>query len=145
MRLKTSTGIQGRTWFSNFGVHGVRQNSHLKRVKQATLEYSGVHQAITVWIVKIRLPRRRKKNDKIHVLSIHFTNDCIFTISIIIGTYQKISVKTVLCHLVLEQVTWLFCLHHLGRWSTPAYASKGVPAHLISVLPVRSGRRKDNS
>ena len=28
----------------------------------------------------------------------------------------------------------------LGRWSTTAYASTGVPAHLISVLLVRSGR-----
>ena len=41
-------------------------------------------------------------------------------------------------HLVLEQVTWLFCLHHLGIRSTPAYASTDVTAHLISVLPVRS-------
>ena len=45
----------------------------------------------------------------------------------------------------LEQVTWLFCLHHLERRSTPAYASTDVPVHLISVLPVRSGRSKENS
>ena len=32
-----------------------------------------------------------------------------------------------------------------GRRSTPAYASTDVPAHLISVLPVRSGRSKENS
>ena len=51
----------------------------------------------------------------------------------------------VLRHLVLEQVTCLFCLHHLGIWSTPAYASTDVPALLISVLPVRSGRSKGNS
>ena len=38
-----------------------------------------------------------------------------------------------------------FCLHHLGIRSTPAYASTDVPAHLISVLPVRSGRSKGNS
>ena len=29
--------------------------------------------------------------------------------------------------------------------STPAYASTDVPAHLISVLPIRSGRSKENS
>ena len=38
----------------------------------------------------------------------------------------------------------MFCLHHLGRWSTPAYARTDVPAHLISVLPVGSGRSKEN-
>ena len=37
-----------RTWFSNFRVRGVRQNSHLKQAKLGTLEYSGVNQAITV-------------------------------------------------------------------------------------------------
>ena len=36
-----------------------------------------------------------------------------------------------LCHFVSEQVTWLFCRHHLGRWSTPAHASTRIPAHLI--------------
>ena len=112
----------GRTLFRNFRVHRVRQNSHLKQAKLGTLEYSGVKQAITVWIMKnntIRLPRRRKKNDKIRVLSIHLTNDLIFSMN----NYQNLSEKTekylstvlVLRHLVLEQVTGLFCLHHLGQ------------------------------
>ena len=38
----------------------------------------------------------------------------------------------------------VFCLHHLGRWSTPAYPSTGVSAHLIYVLPVQSKRSKEN-
>ena len=53
--------------------------------------------------------------------------------------------QVVFRHIDMEQVTWLFCLHHLGRRSTPAYASTDVPAHLISVLPVRSERSKGNS
>ena len=36
----------GRTWFSNFRVLVVRQNSHLKQVKLGTSEYSAVNQAI---------------------------------------------------------------------------------------------------
>ena len=44
----------------------------------------------------------------------------------------------------IEQVTWLFCLHHLGKWSTPAYASTGIPAHLISAMPVQSRRSNGN-
>ena len=39
----------------------------------------------------IRLPRRSKKNNKIHVLSIHFTNDHIFFDT---DNYQNLSGKT---------------------------------------------------
>ena len=145
--------MHGRSWFSNFRVHGVRQISHLKQAKLGTLEYSRVNQAITVWIVKnntIRLPRRRKKNDKIHVLFNPFYW-CPYLFNI--NNYQNLSewLKNIsvqcrqCCAIFLEQVTWLFCLHHLGRLSTPAYASTGFPAHLISVLPVRSRRCKENS
>ena len=35
------------------------------------------------------MPRRRKKNDKVHVLSFPFTNDHIFSIWIIIRTYRE--------------------------------------------------------
>ena len=63
-----------------------------------------------------------------------------FSIWIIIRKAEKYfsTVKALLHHLVLEQVMWLFCLHHLGRWSTPAYASTGVPAHLFSVWSRKS-------
>ena len=52
--------------------------------------------------------------------------------------------QAMLRNLVWKQVTRLLCLHHLGRWSTPSYASTDVPSHLISVLPVRSGKSKQN-
>ena len=44
--------LTGADLISKFRVRGVRQNSHLKQAKMGTLEYSGVDQAITVWIVK---------------------------------------------------------------------------------------------
>ena len=63
---------QGRTWFSNFGVHGVHQNSHLKQAKLGTLEYSWVNQAITVWIVKKKHNPIAKKKKK------ELQNTCAF-------------------------------------------------------------------
>ena len=100
--------LLGRTWFRNFRVLGVRQNSHLKQAKLGTLEYSRVNQAIVFELWKnntIRLLRRRKKNDKIHVLSISFNNYHIFSISIIIRTYRKrqknISVQCRQCSSIL--------------------------------------------
>ena len=44
-------------------------------------------------------------------------------------------IHVVLSYLVLDQITQLFCLHHLGRQSTSEYSSTDVPAHLISILP----------
>ena len=32
--------------------------------------------------------------------------------------------------------------HHFGRWSSPEYSGTAVPLHLISILPVRSKKRK---
>ena len=81
----------------------------------------------TIW-----LPRRRKKNDKIHVISVPFTNEHICPICLIIITNrerQKKYLSTVLAmlhHLVLEQVTWLFCL------TTPEDGVlRCTPAHLF--------------
>ena len=54
----------GRTWFRNFREHGVCQNSYLKQAKLGTLEYSGVNQAITVWIVKTKHNLIAKKKKK---------------------------------------------------------------------------------
>ena len=100
----------GRTWFRNFRVREVRKISHLKQAKLGTLEYSGVNQAITVWIVKnntIRLPRRRKKNDKVHLLSIPLTNDHIFSVWIIIRTYwERLKNISVMCRQCSAILFW---------------------------------------
>ena len=83
----------GRTWFRNFRVHGVRQNSLLKQAKLDTLEYSGVNQAITAWIVKnntIRLPRKRKKCQNTCAFNPFYLWPYIFDMN----NYQNLSGKT---------------------------------------------------
>ena len=127
---------QGRTWFRNFRVRGVRQSSPLKQAKQGTLEYSGVNQAITVLLWKtntIRLPRRRKKNDKLHGLSIHFTNDHVF---FNIDYYQNVSVKTekIYQYSVGSAPPFYFGTGHVTVLSAPPWKTEysGVRQHRCS-------------
>ena len=67
--------------FRNFRVHGVSQNSHLKQAKLGILEYSRANKSSDYCLnceKKHNPIAKKKKNDKIHVLSIPFTNDHIF-------------------------------------------------------------------
>ena len=134
--LYFSTKIQGRTWLRNFRVHRVRQNSYILYLKQAklgTLEYSGVNQAITVWIWKnntIRLPRKRKKDGKIYVLLIPFTNDHIFFRYeyILLSGQKNISVQWRQCSAILFRNTSHDCSVHT---TSEDRVLRRTPAHMF--------------
>ena len=101
--------LQGRTWFRNFRVLGVRQKQSSKTSKTG---HFGVLQSKSSDCClnceknnTIRLLRRRIKNDKIHVISIPFNDYHIFSTLIIIRTYRKrqknISVQCRQCSAIL--------------------------------------------
>ena len=90
----------------------------------------------------VKYTLRSKRVQKSIVLLLFSFDTCLTCIRVKKTGQEMRLRKCLICKRIFYSV---FCLHHLVRRSTPAYASTDVPAHLISVLPVRSERSKENS